>query len=469
PLGFFFVFGVRAIDEAGAVEPVLDVDLNVFAFRIAGSAGCAPTVTMEEARLGRHVFPDDGDTWGRDWRSAGRALLVPVGVPLSFEWTVAGAECGTGIGPLNYGLDVRPYPYPDSTGWSGWGQWTGTREPIVFQEDQIGVHRFFLLARDAAGDPVSERYCAVRLEVVPTPFQKFALVVDDARFQNVRDAGHDAFLEDALLARLRDFSDLGEVDHYSLYYGPGESGDPGVIPLEVLAQYQNVIWSCETVTVENGLWGGWENESSLMAYLSAGGRMFLFGGRVTGMNRGDYRYPVDPPGPNDDNRDRFYYQFMYLRDRIVSGRCTEGPCGPCYSRISGVVAARSLDPSYPGLVLDSAKWDPWQVLEGEYVGGVSSWEGSVPVPGQPPTRFEGLDSLYAVQTWNRSLSESCQDPSPVDGAICALRYESTPADTLADRQHGRIIYFLFQPYWFQPDQVLSAGTSAINWLVTGRD
>ena len=76
------------------------------------------------------------------------------------------------------------------------------------------------------------------------------------------------------------------------------------------------------------------------------------------------------------------------------------------------------------------------------------------VEGQEPASEGGLDTLYTAQTWNRSLNSECGDaPSPVDGAIIGARYESTPADTLAGRQHGRVVYLNFQPWWFerQPD------------------
>jgi hypothetical protein len=79
-----------------------------------------------------------------------------------------------------------------------------------------------------------------------------------------------------------------------------------------------------------------------------------------------------------------------------------------------------------------------------------------------------LISLYAAVTWDHAMLPECSVPSPVSGAICAVRYESTPQDTLENRAHGRTIGFLFQPYWFLPDQIQSAGTAAIEWLVRGK-
>jgi len=469
PQNAFFVFGVRAVDEAGALEPDLELNRNYFAFAVSPVVS-TPKVTVTEERLGRHVFPDDGDTWP----DGGLALQVPSGVDLVFRWTGDARDYGSEAGNSNYALDVAD---PDNEsirndrgigGWIGWGRWKGNQFPIRFTEDQAGTtHHLYIKMRDISDTRTSETRCTIRLVVVGFTFDKLALVVDDARFQNVRDVVHDEFVDRYILPRLRDF---GEVDIRPLFSGPTESGNPAVISLGEMATYQHILWSCETISADNGLWGAWGNEVGLVSYLTAGGRLFLFGGRVTAMNRGQYGYPVEPPGPNDDNRERLYYNFMYMHHNIVSGRCTVGNCDEaCYARISGIAAARTLDPAFPDIVLDRSKWDPWMVQDAEYTGGPSTWEGSLRDFTQAPEHWEGLDSLYAVETWDRSLSDACQYGSVSKGAICGMRYAPTYADTLASRQHGRIIFFLFQPFWHLPDQVLSASTAAINWLVTGKD
>jgi hypothetical protein len=155
---------------------------------------------------------------------------------------------------------------------------------------------------------------------------------------------------------------------------------------------------------------------------------------------------------------------------VVSSACAEDPiCDTCYGYVSGLLAVRSLNPAFPDLRIDPTKWDPWVVEEGQYKGGLKKWEGSFAPFTQDPLQFAGLDSLYAAETWNHAMITDCNHASRVDGAICGRRYESTRADTLRNRQHGRVMVFDFQPWWFVRDQIASAGTAAINWLVTGRD
>jgi hypothetical protein len=105
----------------------------------------------------------------------------------------------------------------------------------------------------------------------------------------------------------------------------------------------------------------------------------------------------------------------------------------------------------------------------EYFGGIG-WEGNMVGMNQLPVQSEGLDTLYTVETWNKSAVARCGvSASTVQGAIIGARYQSTRADTLEGRQHGRVVWFDFQPWWFQEDRIMDAGTAAVNWLFTGRE
>jgi hypothetical protein len=290
-------------------------------------------------------------------------------------------------------------------------------------------------------------------------------VVDDARFPaGPRDPDHDAFLNSTILRRFRA---MGETDDFTIWSGASEGGStPAQVTLEDLAEYENVVWSGKLGgNIHTGL-GADANEAALREYLYAGGRLFVIGECLAGMNRESVRYPFDPP-IDEAGREKLYFKFLYMQDRVVSNHSLVDP--ELYEWTSGLLTARSKNPAYPDLVLDPGKWDPWEVQGREYRGGVA-WEGVVAAPGQAPTRWEGLDTLYTVETWNRTMSRPGEVvPSPVDGAVIGARYESTRGDTLASRQHGRVVYFDFQPWLFQGDRLMDAGTAAVNWMVTGRD
>jgi hypothetical protein len=462
PPDALFLFGVRAVDEAGAIEPALDLGRNYIALAVTCCAE-PPLIRISVTSLGTFEFPRDGNSWD---------LSVPSGVPLRFQWKGTTDGFGPKPGKVNYGFDI-PDPEDESLhdpngigGWIGWGYRQGTKSPITFTAEQGGTtHFFFLMMRDLTDSPSSTRRCIIRMKVTPFTFSKTALVVDDARFSTgVDDSEHDAFLSRSILRRLRT---LGEVDDFAIWPTWQEAGtSPARLQLADVADYQAIVWSLHLGSnIYNGL-GQPSNEAVLSSFLKAGGRLFIFGSPIVGMNLNQLAYPLDPPDA-EAGKAKLYFKFLYMQNQIVSGVLSTGET--CFAAKSGLLAARSRNPAYPDLFLDPTKWDSWQVQDGEYRGGIP-WEGDMCTPGQSPARYEGLDTLYTVETWNRSVRSHCgSEPSSVDGAIIGARYQSTPADTLQGRQHGRVVYFDFQPWWFQEDRMMDAGTAAVNWLFTGRD
>lgn len=466
PANSAYAFGVLAVDALGNPEADLVHNRNMIAFAVTAQPW-QPHVTVREPQIGAHDFPSEGDIW---------EVQIPNGFCLNFSWDV-GYPQTCGADPVwNYALDI-PDPNDETPsdpegigGWIGWGDWTGNRVPFCFPEEQAGTtHWFYLRCRLDGGDPQTERLCTIRIEVVEATFSRFALLVDDARFTaGVSDLAHDAFLNDVFLRRLHEY---GPVDQIALFSGSGEIGYPAAIPLETLLSYRIVVWSCEarsTISgIASGLGGGYTNEIGLKTYLRAGGRLFIFGGRIAGMNRGVFDYPIAPPSEIDDARDMLYYQSLFMRSTIISRSCDGGPgCDDCYPRTSGLYAARALQLEFPDLELDPSKWNPFEILVGDYRGGLPNWEG-MHLGSATPEKVAGVESLYAADTWDRSLDPPCDVPSPAEGAICAWRFRLPEAETLPHRWPGRVVVLDFQPYWFLPGPMKAAGTASIEWLVAG--
>lgn len=462
PVGAMVAFAVRAVDEAGAIEPSLENRRNFIVFAVTSGASM-PTVVVSEVSLGTHRFPSDGDVW---------EIGVPPGVPIRFRWIGDASTYGSTPGNVNYALDI-PDPANESLrdpkgigGWIGWGGWKANQSSFTFALEDGPTHYLYILMRDVSDNRSSTRQCVIKMNVVPFTFSKTALVVDDARFDSPRqsDALHDAFLNRTILARLRA---LGQVDDFKIWPGYNEGGrTPVILRLEDVADYQTIAWSLNNVgAIDSGI-GSSENEAVLSVFLKAGGRLLIFGPKIVGMSLRQLRYPVDPPVLSED-KERLYFKFLYMQNSIVS--TTPRDPDPCFVAKSGLFVARSANPAYPDLFLDTVKWDPFRMGTAEYFGGIG-WEGNMVGMNQLPVQSEGLDTLYTVETWNKSTVARCGvSASTVQGAIIGARYQSTRADTLEGRQHGRVVWFDFQPWWFQEDRIMDAGTAAVNWLFTGRE
>jgi len=493
PIAASLCFAVRAVDEAGAIEPNLTRGRNFIAFNVR-AANVAPFVTISEASIGTNEFPLGGDAEGF-W-----TVSVPAGRPLRFRWTGDASAYGSLPGNSNYGLDLAD-PSDETIrdprgigGWIGWGRWAGNQEPFTFPaSDGEATHVLIVKMRDISDAVSSERICKIRIKVVVFTFDKFALVVDDARFgANPSDLTHDAFLRQNFLARA---PQLGQVDNFGLF-GDGASEisvrTPRDLPLDLVSRYQHIFWSTHFntfATQETGLHRTEISNARLSAYLGAGGRLFIFGSQLSshlvGQELGLFGYPKAPPnneiGASPEPgyvEESFLWKFLHYRTYVV-GVPNRGDVSVEQQHASGLIGCRSLHPAYPDLLLDPAKFQPERLLDCgsdpntcRYEGGTKEWEGLEGTLATTVTEA-GLDSLYAARTFNRHWDAHAGRgvfiQSATDGAICAQRYESTLADTLSGSAQGRTILFAFQPYFFAPSGLFDAGVAAVNWLVTGKD
>ncbi len=491
--GTSYAFAVRGVDEAGAIEPVLTQNVNYLVFDVMDMEP-KPRVLVREESLGSHEFPTDGDIW----TGPAGGVEVAAGHPLRFKWVGDARDYGSDPGNVNYALATDNFDPEDESrtdprgigGWIGWGKWTGNQVPFVFSNEDGGkVKTLYVYMRDIGDEPSSTRKCTIEMKVITYTLSKFALIVDDEIKSTVPDRVHTRFVKRSLLKRLYDFPQFGTPDTLKVYQITSsgvERGEPNAVSSLVLSDYQNVIWyvgNTNTTRTSFALTEGYGTninaKHNLSKYVSAGGRLFMFGGELAGFLRQYISYPKDPCSNEDkDCRDSFFFKFLYLRNSMYSknqGNNTNNQS--CATQASGMIGARSLNPAYPDLYLDTSKWNPWSPGDaGQYLGGREDWEGVKASADEEVPQFEGLDSLYSVVTWDLQKpgpNNNCPNEghylSPGRDAVIAQRYQSTTADTLAGRQHGRIIFFDFEPYWYQENRVLDAGTAAVNWLVTGRD
>ncbi|MBD3333881.1 MAG: hypothetical protein GF355_00010 [Candidatus Eisenbacteria bacterium] len=463
------VFGVRAVDAAGAVEASLEPLENYIVWEARNNPH-KPFVTMTAHGLGSHVFPRDGAVW---------RVSVPARVPIRFQWTgLDPPDNCIEPGLVNYGLDV-PDPGDDGQtdpdgigGWIGWSDWTEMRDPISFPAEDVGtVHHFYLKMRNELNTPESERFCWVELAIVAARFHKTALLVDDAvihpAFSPGGDEAHDAFRY-RVTSCIERFTQPGEEILTSNLFGPGDRNlNPLRLELETLLEYRLLIWnSFMGSTLRSGLALNEWQRRLLSNYVRAGGRLYLYGSRPVGCLAGDrFDYDGDGlcpdlPGVEDplwDEND-FLWAFLHLTNCVKSISRAD-------QRVDGWVGARAQHPLYPDVRINREIWDPDEVVDGTVRGGAPWFEVYRAGRRLPPRPEPGLDTLYAVENYN----DGGGDQSLLEGHPCALRYESTPEDSAQGLAHGRVFLQTFPAFLVPEDRATEVACKAITWLMTGRD
>jgi hypothetical protein len=509
-----FIFAIRAVDEAGATEPVLEDGINWFRFTVQERVS-KPAVLITERTLGGHRYPEDGPIWGYP-----TPLDVPSNAPIRFEWEGDASSYGSKPGNVNYGLDV-PDPEDDTYrdpngigGWIGWGKWTEVVTPFTFPDSEDGqIHVFYLRMRDIGDQRSSEQLCTVVMRVVAFRFARTALLVDDAKMVGyglngvTQDAVHDAFVN-RFIGRIRDFAAEG-LDTRSLYQrsfnGQYDEGinptQATAVPLNVLAQYSALLWSYNFAGGQtSGIWfhehealpGSGRREIRLLSsYVGAGGKLFLFGGRPLAAITSRFdglptpNYPILPPQVGQADREftesNFLWRFLHVRNQVqgINSQNCNQPAEHQTWR-DGLVACRSANPYYPDLYIDPAKWNteaPTGCGDHRAIGGISDFEAMMEGTNVDPgfaahVPDAGLDTLYFGVPYDGPAAPPSRWGIGANGQyqmVIGQRYESTKADTLSGTAQGRVILLDFQPYPFMEGPVWDAGTSAINWLMTGRD
>jgi len=473
-----YAFAVKAIDELGAEEPVLDRGRNYAIFRVEDRR---ITVVLFEPALGNREFN------AGDWPLVPWEVTVAPGQSIRFQWIGDASLSGTEAGPCNYGFDISD---PDDEsfrsidgvgGYIGWAARTRMQEPISFSEDDGPVHHFYLKMRDVSNNPDTETRCHVVINVAEFSFDRPFLIVDDLRFAPKQCVG--SLLQDdetdywrlrfdeetqthaGVLAGVYDFMlPTDEIEYYSVYRDNELSRAPDIDSefLEVLGRYQCVIWDCGHDQTAGLLVAAGENQF-LSAYVGLGGNLLLntFIGPAQVI---DGKIGFDAPSakcPREEdfaagyywNRLSFLWQFLNLTGCIDKprGTTTQGNLD------EALVAAIAENPIYPDLYLDPIRW-PCD-------DGIMNYEALVSNTTDPDVipwyeLQDGLDVIYRAQTKVTTYQSELHD-KPIAWRTYPLEGEQT------DR--GRIVCLAFHPYFFDETAVETAMTNALHWLVSGSD
>ena len=425
--GSFWLFGVRAIDEAGATEPDLHMWGNVTYFKTMPGYGL-PNLTICEGSS-CHEYPSEGPVWERE---------APVNKQLVFTWSGDASLYGGTITGYQYGTDIEDLNDPSQ--WSGWSNEVKSAS-VVFHEP--GVHYFYVKVRDYAD---AETIGIVQLDLIKFLFDRDLLYVDDYFDIIPGDLDHDTYVSNAL-AGFRAFTDTMYVFNY---YRSGPGGSPREAlsgyeepSLAELTRYKVIIWDCNGPT--NGFDVGLNrvvSKSSLDVYLKGGGRLWVYGTLTLRATDLRLTYPTDMSNPNNPwLRDTFVYKFIKISgafDRTLYMTTNKG------DGFRGAYPNREISNAIPTLEVDTLK-------SGVSPQGLWSIEAATSAMQDPDLR-QRPDTLFFFHS-NSALSR-------YNKLACGLRFYDPYSDS-------KVAWMGFPIHYFYPQQAESLGNFMMDWLFEG--
>jgi hypothetical protein len=502
-----YLFGVRAIDEAGALEPRLRTfrspsTTNVLLIR-ADETGGEPMLRVSSP-VKSTLFPTS------DLES--KTFRIPANTPVLFEWEGDASHYGGRIAGYAYGIDCTDLT-PENPCWSPESiELLQTRLHFTLPpESPPEQHMLYIRARDHVG---STMIADVHLEVIPLRFERQVVYVDDwgrdHRGRTYPDIGpicqsqsqggeipdelvvasgsippdqcHDAFLRRSLSEALAAGGHADwVVDRWEVLDpidGIALSGDvvidslshdywvlTGPVTLEHLGRYRLVIWNTRSFpSCALKRQNSEAQDNVLAAYLEGGGNVWLNGtGTFINTVYGDFSPGLTPFGfrPQD-----FTYRFLKVQSEFGAEPwyCENG----CFRQVGSSPRDRQtngFEGAYTSEMAHAEGFPALRVAREPYANnvaeGIPRCEAMVVPHGlemNPYLQLFGgrLDTLYFYQS-NWLLEGGISGSSWMDDGATGLRYSG------ADQ--GRLMTCGFPFFYFDDDtlrDLLQAGTS---WLL----
>jgi hypothetical protein len=438
-----YLLGVRAMDEAGAVEPLLRESQNALRLRVRANPGTpivrlsgpGKTVTLPSANEEEKTFD-----------------LIS-GRPAQFNWSADASFYGARITGYAYGIDLESID-PDAP------EWIPVSNPAVtvLLSNPAGVevtlHPFHLRIQDSIDQVL---VVDAILRVGPPDFTRDILLVDDwggdqvGSPSNPQDQEHDRFLREVLLAEAtRRGLQIDEIE----FTDPQGRPVPGTPSITLLRRYRLVVWNLAGNFLGMTRAVAPDSDLPVHSYLSLGGNLWLLGQEV--LSRTMALTPVPETfgfAPGDLGYDFFGIKTRRSGSLIESGGFLRPRGNLADQRVDG------MDGAVPTVTAGQAGWPALLVAKEPYTSplqGIPRVEGMAIGYEQLPEEQGRVDTLYTYVT-NGSRIQPFPVPSRLDNSVCAFRFSGDP-------DQGRVLVFTFPVYWWTDGAADSLGQRAIEWF-----
>ena len=264
-----YFFAVQAKDSCGKETDHFDLQYNARQFTVSTAP---PFLVLFEPFLG------SGNFMGTLLRPAAAQVLP--GIEFTFRWSAEPSYSWFGPVQYRFGWDIQNLE-EDGEWTFPWSSQIRISLPMRFSS---GVHVFHVEARDDAGTITRAR---VEIEVIPFPREYDLLWIDDFMLGDIYDplrhlpteTEHDEFWT-GICSRAPGFNAVRDIYDADIY----SSDDP--LPLTVLADYRNVVWTYSsstrsawnnTIKFEPGPVRNFPAPNNFRMFLAAGGSALTCG------------------------------------------------------------------------------------------------------------------------------------------------------------------------------------------------
>ena len=506
-----YLFGVIALDQAGAVEPRIRTPnepgpTNVLRIR-ATEAGGTPALCVSSS-VKTTCFPT------ADERR--KTFQIPANSNVTFTWSADAQFYGGQIAGYSFGIDlIDPNNFSDP----GWAPESANLTRTVIRFDlppggRTDDHFLYIRARDDVGSTI---IADVTLVVVPLTKDRDVLYIDDfgpdltgrvlpdcipaptEGINNGADFPHDQCQDQFMRETIE--RGLAQLGHSDWVVDRAEPLDPrngelsirpveidstsfdywvisGPITLDTLARYKAVVWNSKAES-STQLWSmnQFGNDNYIAVYIESGGAVWFQGLGAYSLNRTREQGGSVGIAPFGFEPSDIVFRFLHVESIFENVNCTNG----CF-QVSGNDQANQRRHGFEGTyahALAAAEGWPtgsepillgnppleytiFRVERAPFTGinkGVPGGEAMVVPLGlnmnprlAAPAR---LDTLYFYLS-NGLIQVFPPAPSYMDHGATALRY-SGPGQ-------GRVIMFGF-PIYFVPSVTDSMMAAGMRWLL----
>lgn len=295
-----YLFAIQAMDEAGAVSPVFDLDFNLRRILVSTRA-TGPVLTVRNEFLGTVVTSSPNTPLA--------ILDLPAGLPMQFEFEADATSYGGIVSGYRYGWDILDLN--DDSLWEiDFTPFIGDVARSPLRTFFFGTHTFHIEVVDNSG---FKSRVGVLLNIVQFNMQRNLLLVDDWRDGTTQNFGS---TKGAIPSD-------GETDQFWRHVLSSAEGfnpavdvfelRPGVptVPIQVVADYQNIIWNAAAShNSESGAviaemvkfkdpdernTGGKSTPNIPALFMQAGGHMLICGEQAMTMVINRFSFSEGPP------------------------------------------------------------------------------------------------------------------------------------------------------------------------------